>query len=412
MNERKIKVLILGGGYAGIMAAVRLAGRAKKELDLEISLVNGLDHFVERPLLHHETVGIIQEKTPIRQMLRGTGVQFIQGWVTGLDANLKEVIVSSNESAFKLGYDYLIYALGSSANRQSIPGAAEFAYALDPFGQHASADLAGELAQFKNKPGRVAIIGGGPTGVETAAEIKSAYAHLQVHLVSEGRIGAFKGEKVFGHISQALYEQGIFLHEKRRVTAISSRRVHFAAEYLDADIIIWAGGFTAPALAGQAGVSTNDRRQILVDPTLRSISHPAIFAAGDAAMTLEEPGAPMRMSLYVAVVSGAQAADNLAALLQGQAPRPLSYAWYGQGIALGREDAVGFLTYPAGELSGPILRGKTAVKIRNFFVRLLGASLEIERRFPGSIWWNGRGRYARQRAQRKSKSSALAQGAD
>ena len=111
----------------------------------------------------------------------------------------------------------------------------------------------------------------------------------------------------------------------------------------------------------------------------------------------------MRMSLFTALVSGAQAADNVARDIKGQEQRPLSFAWYGQGIALGPGDAVGFATYPADVLVGPVLRGKPAVVVRNFFVWFLKTALELERRFPGFLFWNGRKRYAGQKKRRQQQ---------
>jgi hypothetical protein len=75
--------------------------------------------------------------------------------------------------------------------------------------------------------------------------------------------------------------------------------------------------------------------------------------------------------------------------IKGKTPQPLSFAWYGQAIALGPKDAVGFATYPADVPIGPVYRGKTAVAMRNFFVWFLKAVLECERRFPGFLFWNG-----------------------
>ena len=143
---------------------------------------------------------------------------------------------------------------------------------------------------------------------------------------------------------------------------------------------------------------------------LRSISHPNIFAVGDATCPIEELGAPMRMSLFTALVSGAQAAENIAAAIKGKPLKPLSFIWYGQGIALGPNDAVGFGTYPADRAWPLILRRKIAFRTRNFFIWYLLFALELERRFPGSFSWNGKGRYARQQRLRKTENVITVEG--
>ena len=116
----------------------------------------------------------------------------------------------------------------------------------------------------------------------------------------------------------------------------------------------------------------------------------------------------MRMSLFTALVSGAQAAENLAAILKGKPPKPLSFVWWGSGIALGPRDAVGFGTYPADVAWPLIFRGMSALRVRNFFVWYLGAALELERRIPGSFLWTGKRRYTRQqrRLGRQTKVAA------
>ena len=203
-------------------------------------------------------------------------------------------------------------------------------------------------------------------------------------------------------------EQSISLREQCRVMKVEADSVVLGSGRIPADIIIWAGGFRASSLARQAGVRVNAQNQILVDPYLRSLSHPNIFAVGDAAHPVETPGAPMRMSLFTALVSGAQAAENLAAILKGKPPKPLSFVWWGSGIALGPRDAVGFGTYPADVAWPLIFRGMSALRVRNFFVWYLGAALELERRIPGSFLWTGKRRYTRQqrRLSRQTKVAA------
>jgi NADH dehydrogenase FAD-containing subunit len=160
------------------------------------------------------------------------------------------------------------------------------------------------------------------------------------------------------------------------------------------DAALWAGGFTAHPLARQAGLAVNDLGQALVDPTMRSISHPDILAVGDAAQPVEVPGYPVRMSGFTAVVMGAHGADCLAATLRGHRPRPLSFVYYGQAIALGRHDAIGFNLFPNDVPKAPFFTGKTGFEIREFFVRFLAALPNIERRLPGAFMWLGAGRRA------------------
>jgi NADH dehydrogenase FAD-containing subunit len=301
-------------------------------------------------------------------------------------------------------YDYLVNALGSRVSRYTIPGVHDHAFTLDPYGDLTSEALRAKLTAYGKNPFRVVVVGGGATGIEAATQVKGRYPHSDVSLVTQGRVGAFKGTRVQKHIIEALREQSIAMHENARVNRVEQAGVVLDSGKIPADIIIWAGGFMASPLAREAGLQVNAQDQVLVDPYLRSLSHPNIYAVGDAAYPVEEPGVPIRMSLFTALVSGAQAAENIAAEIKGKSAQPLSFVWYGQGIALGPQDAVGFGTYPADVAWPLILRRTLAVKIRDFFVWYLGLALELERRFPGSFYWNGKNRYAQQKRRQQQET--------
>lgn len=404
MSKQTTDIVILGGGYAGVMAALRVAGKTKR-LNTAVTLINGLDYFVERPRLHEQATGTQLNGRPLTQMLAGSKVCFLQGWVTQILPEARQVVVDTAVGRQHIAYDYLVTALGSRVDRESVAGVRDHAFTLDPSGPLTTPALTEKLKDLGSTPFRAVVVGGGATGVEAAAQIKAAHPRCEMTLVTQGEAAAFKGPRVQQHMKQSLVAQGIQIIEHQRVTTVTADGVSLAAGWLAAEVIVWAGGFTASPLAREAGLRVNGRNQVLTDPFLRSLSHSHIYTVGDMAWPVAEPGAPMRMSLFTALVSGAQAADNIAATLKGKSPRPLSFVWYGQGIALGPEDAVGFATYPTDAAIGPVVRGKAAVAIRNFFVWFLKAALELERRFPGFLYWNGKGRYARQQKQQKQSET-------
>jgi NADH dehydrogenase FAD-containing subunit len=160
---------------------------------------------------------------------------------------------------------------------------------------------------------------------------------------------------------------------------------------------VWSGGVRSAALATEAGLATDRRGRIWVDPNLRSISHPHILACGDAAHPIAPTGAPYRLSAFAALVSGAYAADCIVA---GRAKRrlpPFSFSTFGQGIAIGRS-GVGFFSYPDDRQTLFILRGSAARHVRNFFVWFVTFALKLERRWPGFFSWPGRRRVSWQQA--------------
>jgi len=399
MKQQNIQIVVLGAGYAGMMAALRLSGKTRK-LGAEVVLVNGVDTFVQRPRLHQAATGQPVLQTPISEMLRGTRVQFLQGWVSAIHPATRCVTIKTAQRVEELGYDYLVYALGSAVDQDTVPGLREHAYVLDPRGSNASGAVLERLRAISQSGGQVVVVGGGATGIEGATEIKGWFPNMHVSLVTDSKFGAFKGTRIERHFREAFRKQDISIHEGCRVRAVEAGHVladgerNTSGEKIPFDVCVWAGGFHALPLAREAGFNVNERGQILVDPFGRSLSHPEVYAVGDASHPVEEPGVPLRMSLQTALTRGAHAADNITAHIRGKAQTPLSFAYYGQGIALGPDDAVGFLTYPADELIGPVMRGKAAVNMRNFFVWMIFYFLKLEQWMPGFFFWIGKGRYA------------------
>ena len=146
MKTQTKNIVVLGGGYGGLMAALRLAGKTKR-LDAEIILVNALDQFVERPRLHEQATGTVLERWSISQLLQGAKVRFLQGWVTAIDPSQQRVSVQTAAGEQWLSYHYLVNALGSRVDRQTVPGVDEHAYTLDPYGDLTTAAL---QAKFNN----------------------------------------------------------------------------------------------------------------------------------------------------------------------------------------------------------------------------------------------------------------------
>jgi NADH dehydrogenase FAD-containing subunit len=366
MSEKEIQVVVLGAGYAGLMAAIRLAGKTKK-LPVKVILVNAGEHFVERPRLHETATGKTLEQKPLAELIAGSGIVFQQGYVTAFNPDQQVVAVETAARREQVSYDYLVYALGSRVDREAVPGVAEYAYTLDATGPLSAGPLYQRLQGLAASGGRVSIVGSGPTGIEVAAEIADLYPSLQVTIVTQGEFGAFKNEKVQNYMRSAMARLNIRLVEGVVVNELHKRELIIAGrQAIPFDVAIWAGGFRALPLARQAGLQVNHRDQILVDPYFRSLSRPNIYVAGDAGHPVQQPGAPVRMALFPALVSGAHVADNVIRVIRAQAQKPLGFSYYGQGIALGRRDAVGFATYPDDEPIGPLVTGRLGLVVRNF----------------------------------------------
>jgi hypothetical protein len=138
---------------------------------------------------------------------------------------------------------------------------------------------------------------------------------------------------------------------------------------------------------------------------LKSNAH----VSGNRSAEQETPGAPVHMSAVTATIMGAHGADSLSATLLGKAPKPFSFAYLGQGIAIGRYNAIGFNNYPDDKPVPPYFIGWLGYQIREIFVRYLAAVPRLKRRWPGLFVWPGKGRYehVQRREQAKVKQNAI-----
>src|SRR6266566_1949548 len=399
-TQPSTRILVIGAGYAGLLFTMRLAGKVASQ-NVHLTLVNESDTFTERPRLHQFATNQEVQWRSLPQMLRRKNIQFIQGRVTSIDPAHHEIVVEGREPPQHVEYNYLVYALGSVTDRQTVPGVAQYAYTLAASGPLSAAALRETLPSVQARHGHVVVSGGGATGIETAAEVASAYPHIKVHLVTREPLALFLGKSVASSIRRSLQHLGVEIIDQTSVTAVRAHSVVIdQGSELACDLCIWTGGFVAPLLAREAGLAVNERNQIMVDPFLRSISHPEIYAIGDAAHPLENPGVPMvRMSAVTATIMGEHGADCLSATLRGKTPRPLSFAYIGQGIALGRHNAIGFNNYPDDKPIPPYFTGWLGYLIREGFVRYLAIAVQ-----HGAIVWPGKGRY--ERAQRRQQAKA------
>jgi NADH dehydrogenase FAD-containing subunit len=385
-------LVVLGAGYAGLMAALRLN---RKKLKLRIALINASDQFVERVRLQE---GIIAEVTPripsLSTFLAGSRIEFIRGHVTSIDADQRRLRIASEAMDRDIFFNEAIFALGTRIDVESVPGAAEHAYRLETSESPRSlAALRAKLRENADQPIRVVTVGGNETSAEVAGEIKTTWPHAEVTMISKARCGGFKGARVESAIRKQLSQLGVKLIDQETVTEV--RRTEIVAgsgQIIGFDVCIWSGGLRSPGIAKSAGIATDPQDRIWVDPNMRSISHPHIFAVGDAAHPVAPTGAPYRLSAFAAVCSGAYVADAILMHLAGRRPGPFSFSTFGQGIAIGR-GGVGFSSYPDDKQGGWIfVTGGTALKVRNFFVWFLSSVLKLERRMPGFFFWLGRKR--------------------
>ncbi|MER6354933.1 FAD-dependent oxidoreductase [Streptomyces sp. NPDC001634] len=331
------RIIVLGAGYTGAVAAGRLAKRLRRE-DVAITLVNAEPDFVERVRMHQLAVGQYLKPRPFSEMFAGTGVDLKLAKVTGVDVDRRTVAVIDANGAEELGYDTLVYALGSGWNDQGVPGTAEHAHEIAS--RPGALRLRERLARLDaGQP--VVVVGGGLTGLEAATEIAEARPDLDVALAARGGLGDWLSEKGRGHVRKVFDKLGITVHEHAAVTGVEADRVTTAdGASVPAAVTVWTTGFAVHPIARATTLEVTDTGQIVVDGTMRSVSHPDVYAIGDAAMAMGPGDKPLRMSCASGGFTAWQAAEAIAARLTGGKLPNVPIRYFNQCISLGRKEGL------------------------------------------------------------------------
>jgi len=325
MREAGMKVVVAGAGYAGTLAANRVA---KKLTDAEITVINPRPDFVERVRLHQQVAGTGKAATPLAEMLhdgirsRTAAVEKIgDGGVTLADGEVMD-------------FDFLVLAVGSTLS--PLPGTI-------PVGTWEGAERARTALADLAAGSTVTVIGAGPTGIETASEVAYARPDLKVTLVGRD-LAATLSEGARRRVRTGLERLKVSVLEDAVMEVRPDDRgpertggtVRLrAGEQFGSDLTLWAVIGEVPDLAARSGLKVDERGRAVVDEYLRSVSDPRIFVVGDCAAV---PGS--RMSCQTAGPQGAHAADNLARTVKGRTLKPYSVAYIATCVSLGRHDGV------------------------------------------------------------------------
>ena len=403
---RPHRIVVVGGGAGGLELVTRLGDQLGKQGHAQIVLVDCAATHLWKPLLHEVAAGSMDPNTHQLEYIaqaRWHHFEFQQGEMLDLDRVNRQLVVGAvlDEELHPIlperhiPYDTLILAIGSVTNFFGVPGAAEHAMAIDTVNQaeHVRKRILAACMRTQTRlvesdsptvsNVNLVIIGGGATGVELAAELRNtaqvlaAYGlhHLdprrdiQITLVEAGpRILPPLPEHMAIETTRLLEALDIRVMTGDKVTEIRNDAVLTASgSALPSDLTVWAGGIKVPAVLGRVGLPTNALGQVIVSPTLQSITDPDIFALGDCASC---PWPATGKS----VPPRAQAAHQQASLLvksmhrrlAGKSMPTFTYRDHGSLISLGNFETVGNLM---GRLVG------RSVKIQGFLARLLYLSL-------------------------------------
>jgi NADH dehydrogenase FAD-containing subunit len=384
-----IDVVVIGGGYAGVIAANRLTRRD----DVAVTLINPRPTFVERIRLHQLVGGSDDAVVDFREIL-ADGVRLVVDSVTRIDGAERRVTLATGGT---VGYEYRIYAVGSGSAVPRVPGAAEFAY---PIASLEEAQRLRSVVDAAPATALVTVVGGGPLGIETAAEL--AELGRTVTLVCGEQLGPYLHPRARRSVAKGLSKLGVTVLDGpgATVTRVTRDAVRLGdGRELPSTVTIWSAGFGVPDLAARSGLSTDAVGRLLTDETLTSVDDERIVATGDAAAPSD---LPLRMSCQAALPLGSHAADTVLSRIAGEQPADFSKGIAAMCVSLGRRDGVFQFAHWDDTAMWLHLSGRLGAKIKEAACTSPIKQLAGEARKPGSHSWPVKDAKRRRRLQAKS----------
>jgi NADH dehydrogenase FAD-containing subunit len=368
------------------MAANRLTQRD----DVTVTLINPRPRFVERIRLHQLVGGSDDAVVDYREVL-AEGIRLVVDTVTRINAAERSVTLETGDP---FGYDYLIYAVGSGSADPSVPGAAEFAY---PTASLEEAQRLRSIVDGAPATAHVTVVGGGPLGIETAAEL--AELGRTVTLVCGEQLGPYLHPRGRRSVAKGLSKLGVTVLDGpgAKVTTVTRDAVQLSdGRELPSTVTVWTAGFGVPDLAGRSGLSTDALGRLLTDETLTSVDDERIVATGDAAAPSD---LPLRMSCQAALPLGSHAADTVLSRIAGEQPTDFNKGIAAMCVSLGRRAGVFQLAHSNDTAMWLHLSGRLGAKLKEAACKSPMEQLAEEARKPGSHTWRVKDARRQQRLQ-------------
>lgn len=358
------RILVLGGGFAGLWSALS-AARARETLgaDLEIVLLNDTEWHSIR--VRNYEADLSDTRVALDSVLGPVGVRRVQGTVEGIDVSSRTVTYESGGTTQQVGYDRLVFALGSKLARPPVPGLAEHGFDVDTYA--AAMRLNKHIAGLPKGASTVLVVGGGLTGIEAAAEmpgklraagITAPRVILADHALC---IGSDMGAEAVPVIEEALQMLRV---EQRGGVSVATVDATGATlqdgERIEAATVVWCAGMRAHPLTAAFPVARDRLGRLPVDATLKIEGLAAEFAAGDVASFLIDGTHGCVMSCQHGRPMGRFAGHNAVCDLLGQPMVPLAIAWYTTILDLGPWGAL----YTEGWDRKLVSRGETAKRTK------------------------------------------------
>ena len=360
-NGNRPRVLILGGGFGGLGAARKL-----KDSDVDVVLVDAHDYHTFQPLLYQLATDLL-EPSAVAHALRDLfheqpNAAVHQATVTAIDLAERQVQFAEMEP---LTYDYLVLALGASVNFFGTEGAAEHAFPMYTLAdavrlkehvlqrwEHADRDP----SIVEDGALNVVVVGGGPTGVESAGAMAELYrgmfskdypnlpqekARIQLVEASPQLFAMFKPD-IQEYTKEALEKRGVEILLGEMVSSIEPTRVTLkSGQVLEAHTLVWGAGLQGNPIVTSLGLELERGNRLATEPDVSLAAHPEVFPVGDIACITDTKTNQVLPQLgSVALQSGEHAGENIARRVAGKETKPFEYHDKGTMATIGRASAV------------------------------------------------------------------------
>lgn len=354
------RICILGGGFGGLYTALRLIQFPWEPSDQpEITLIDQRDRFVFSPLLYELVTGELETweiAPPYTELLANTGIRFRQAEVAAVQLDAKQVQLQDGSP---LDYDYLVLAMGGETPMNLAPGVADHAI---PFRTIADAYQLEEklrvLEASNSDKIRVAIVGGGYSGIELACKLAERLGDRGRIRVVEATEQILRNSPEFNRETalKALSDRKVWLDLETKVQAVTADSITLEfrdqADTIPVDIVLWTVGTQVAQVVQNLPMPHNSRGQVIVNTTLQIPDHPEIFALGDLAESHDAEGQRVPSTAQAAFQQADYVGWNLWAAIRQRALLPFRYQALGEMMTLGTDNAT--LAGMGLKLEGPL----------------------------------------------------------
>ncbi|MDP2661394.1 MAG: NAD(P)/FAD-dependent oxidoreductase [Dehalococcoidia bacterium] len=359
------RVLVLGGGFAGIAAAAGLVKALGRDAGIEVILISRHNYFLFIPMLHEAATGAVEPRhvaQPIRRAFRGRGLSFQKGEVQSIDLEARLAHTDHGPQRF----DHLVLAMGSETNFFGLDAARPHVFELkdisDARALHCHILEMFELAYLQEDPEArkpyltFVVAGAGPTGVELVAEIHDFVHHtvlrnFPVLSMDDVEISLVEmADRVLPGLDERLSSVALRKLKTKRINLLLGARIsHITDQGLELNgeretptrTLVWTAGVKASPVLEGLPVERDRMGRVVVDQYLQVPGQPGVYVVGDSASCLDPATKkPFPPTAQVAIRQGAHVARNIAAAIRGGQPRPFEHVSWAGLVSLGSNAAI------------------------------------------------------------------------